>query len=244
LLVLKGFKNKYAWQKRRQFNFIINRVDSLQYCCGYDAKLVEEYAHKSIPSYEIFNYSLSEVLGELKDYPFFDGKDILVGNSASFSNNHYYSLDYLKKIGLPEGSTLIVPLAYGGNGTYPDEVESSFYQAFPGRVETYRSYMPLHVYNKKTFLRLNAMFLSHWRQESQGTAIMGFYLGIKVFMSSKNPLYQWFVDCGFTVFCIEDATKEEIFTPLTIEKRKQNRQIVMQRYNEEAFANTLRSNIK
>jgi hypothetical protein len=242
-LFLKGYKYRYKWQRLRQFNYICKRVDCIQYCCGYDAKIVEEYAQRTIPSYEIFNYSLSEVLGDLKDIPFFEGKDILIGNSASFSNNHYYGLDYLKKIGIPDGATLIIPLAYGGIGKYPDDVEQSFNQAFSGRVETYRAYMPLHEYNM-TFLRLNAMILSHWRQESQGTAIMGFYLGVKVFMSSRNPLYQWFVDCGFTVFCIEDATKEDLSTPLDIEKRKQNRRIVMERYNEDAFSNTLRLNIK
>lgn len=243
LLIIKGIKYRYKWQKRRQFKYICNRVDSLQYCCGYDAKLVEEYAQRTIPSYEIFNYSLSEVLGELKDIPFFDGKDILVGNSASFSNNHYYTLDSLIKIGIPDGATLIIPLAYGGIGKYADDVERSFCQAFPNRVKTYREYMPLHIYNRITFLRLNSMILSHWRQESQGTAIMGFYLGIKVFMSSNNPLYQWFLDCGFTVFCIEDATKEDLSTPLDLEIRKQNREIVVERYNEEVFANTLRLNI-
>ena len=243
LLILKGIKYRYKWQKRRQFNYICNRVDSLQFCCGYDAKLVEEYAQRTIPSYEIFNYSLSEVLGELKDIPFFEGKDILIGNSASFSNNHYYTLEYLERIGIPERSTLIIPLAYGGIGKYPDDVERSFNQSFPGRVETYRAYMPLHEYNK-TFLRLNAMILSHWRQESQGTAIMGFYLGIKVFMSSRNPLYQWFVDCGFTVFRIEDATKDDFSIPLDLKQKEKNRQIVIERYNEKVFIETLRSNIK
>lgn len=243
LLYLKGVKYVYPCQRKKQFEYICNRVNSLQYCCKYDASLIKQYAKKEIPNYEIFNYSLTEVLGELKGIDFFDGKDILVGNSASLSNNHLYILKFFGQSLIPNGSDLILPLSYGGSKSYINDVISAYSSTFNNKIVIYRDYMPLHEYNK-TFTRLRAMILSAWRQESQGTAIMGFYLGIKVFMSEKSPLYRWFLDCGFIVFSIENATKEQFSKSLTYEEKVHNRNIVLQRYNEESFVTTLKTNIK
>lgn len=239
---LKGNKHNalnISFIRKRNFEYIYKRTDEIQYCCKYDSTFVELYAKRKIPSYEIFNYSLTEVLGDLKDKPFFEGNDIMVGNSASYSNNHFYVLEYLKTIDLKD-SKLILPLSYGGSIQYGDEVEKGYINVFGKRVETLRRYLPLHEYNN-TFLRLRAMFLSAWRQESQGTAIMGFYLGVKVYMSLKNPLYNWFKDCGFVVFDIETISNDSFITPLSLEEKKHNRNLVVARYNESVFEETLKS---
>lgn len=242
LLYLKGVKYVFSSQRKRQFEYIINRVDSLQYCCKYDASFIEKYSNRNIHNYEIFNYSLTEVLSDLKDCDFFEGKDILIGNSASLTNNHLYILKFIKNITLPEDASIIMPLSYGGNQRYINDVISAYSSNLSNNIIVYKDYMPLHEYNK-TFTRLRAMVLSAWRQESQGTAIMGFYMGIKVFMSKKSPLYKWFHDCGFIVFPIEDATKEDFVTSLKHEEKVHNREIVLQRYDDNIFSQTLKTNI-
>ena len=98
------------------------------------------------------------------------------------------------------------------------------------------------VYNQ-IFLKVRSMIMSAWRQESIGTIIMGFYLGVKVFMSERSPLYKWFVDCGFNVFAIETAKEEDLDTPLSIKDKQRNREIVLERYNEERIARSLKENI-
>lgn len=243
LLYLKGVKYVYSSQRKKQFEYICHRVNSLQYGCKYDASLVEKYAKRTIPNYEIFNYSLTEVLGDLIDYDFFEGRDILIGNSASLTNNHLYILRCLQKSTLPEDARIIMPLSYGGEQKYINDVVSAYSSTISNELIIYKKYMPLHEYNK-TFTKLRAIVLSAWRQESQGTAIMGFYLGVKVFMSQNSPLYRWFLDCGFIVYSIENATKEQIATSLKNEEKIHNRNIVLQRYNDEVFINTLKTNIK
>ncbi|MBP5424158.1 MAG: TDP-N-acetylfucosamine:lipid II N-acetylfucosaminyltransferase [Paludibacteraceae bacterium] len=239
------FRDKYIFNHQidKQYNYICERVNSLQYCCKYDASFVEEHAHRTIHSYEIFNYSLSTVLGELKNVDFYEGSDILVGNSASFSNNHIYVMNYLKKANLPESIKYILPLSYGGNQLYADYVEKTYKSVFGNKIETFRNYIPLHEYNK-TFLRLKAVILSAWRQESQGTAIMAFYLGLKVFMSEKSPLYKWFVDCGFIVFTIEKSSSNDYIEPLTLDEKRKNREIVLNRYSESCVVETFKKELK
>ena len=242
ILMIKGVKYCFRWQIKKQFKFITGRVDSLQYCCKYDAKFVEDFAGRTIPSYEVFNYSLKEVLGDLEGSVFFDGKDILIGNSASLSNNHLYILDCLRKVNISNDSKLIIPLSYGGTKQYADTVANEYKKVYSDQLEVLREYMPLHEYNN-IFLRLRAIILSAWRQESQGTAIMAFYLGIKVFMSERSPLYKWFVDCGFIVFTIESLDNNSFEQMLSDEEKMHNRQIVVNRYNESRIAQTLKDNI-
>lgn len=239
---LRGVKYRLKRQIRKQFKYICNRINSIQCCCGYDAKFITDYIKRDIPSYEVFNYSLTEVLGELRGIDFFVGSDVLIGNSASFSNNHLYTLTYLKKIKMPSSAKLIVPLSYGGTPEYSNDVESAYKRLFPTHVEVLKEYMPLHDYNK-IFLRLRSIILSAWRQESQGTAMMGFYLGIKVFMSARSPLYKWFVECGFIVYALEALTEDELFTPMSIEQKVINRKLVVDRYNEEKIKEIFKTNI-
>ena len=241
-LIIKGYKYPFKWQKNRQFRYISNRIDSIQYCCRYDAQFIEEFSHRQIPSYEVFNYSLTEVLGDLKDSPFTTGKQILVGNSASFSNNHLYVLGFLNKMGLSPDVKFILPLSYGGTNKYADDVEKKFCDAFPGRVKSLRQYMPLYEYNK-IFLEINSCIMSAWRQESIGTIIMCLYLGVKVFMSNRSPLYKWLVECGFTLFELESATREALETPLNFDIRQSNRVLVLERYNEDKVAEIFKNNI-
>lgn len=242
-LYATGHNVNFTYQKKAAFEFICSRVNSLQYCCYYDAKYVEQYAKRSIESYEIFNYSLNTVLGELIDKPFFEGTDILIGNSASFTNNHMYIYKYINDIQVNNDTKFIIPLSYGGPAKYVQDVQTLYSNKWPDKVDILLDYMPLHEYNK-IFLRLRCMILSAWRQESQGTAIMGLYLGVKVIMSERSPLYKWFKECGFVVFSLEKSNKTDYNSGLRYVEKLHNRNIVLERYNEQAFEETLKLHFK
>lgn len=241
-LEIKGHKYQFDFQINKQFNYISQRINSIQHGCYYDAAFIEQYASKKIHSYEVFNYSLSEVLGNLKETPFFDGDTIMVGNSASYSNNHLYVLNLLKGMELNNKLRFTLVMSYGGSKQYVSEVENAYNSFFPQKVEVLTDYLPLRLYNQ-LFLSVKSMIMSAWRQESIGTIIMGFYLGIKIFMSEKSPLYKWFVDCGFKVFAIETTKGEDLDTPLLLKDKRQNRKLVLERYNEERIMRSLKENI-
>lgn len=238
LLKLKGYKYRTEKEKKMQLDYISQRVDSIQACCKYDAVCLMQYANRKIPWYESFNYSLTETLGELKNTPFYDGKDILIGNSASLSNNHMYILNCIKDIEFNQDCKIIMPISYGGNTMYKNDIREAYTLKFGKKVEFITDYMPLHEYNK-IFLRQKAMILSAWRQESIGTVIMGLYLGIKVFMSKKSPLYKWMNECGFIISTIESATGSDFEEKLSETDKQHNREKVLEKYAENVFAETL-----
>ena len=237
--VLSGSIKQFDFIKIRYFKMITKRLDSIAVGCIGDAILFEKYSGRDIPVFKYFNYSLKETLGELYSAPFReDNRKILIGNSASLSNNHFYVLNYLLNLNLDD-SEFIIPLSYGGVSKYKDDVMRRFTETFPNQIEYILDYKPLHEYNKM-FLNVNVMIMSSWRQESIGTIVMGLYLGIKIFMSNKSPLYFSLINEGFIIFKIEKITEESIKSSLSVEVKEHNRSLLLNLYNEDAFAKELK----
>lgn len=232
-LRLKGQKYTFGFERRRLFTYIAKRTDSLGVCSLGDKKLMELYSGKQFDCFEVFNFSLKETLGELLDGGFSQGNDILVGNSASISNNHLYVLNYLKKIA-PK-SRIVLPLSYGNPIRYRDAVVSKYSKCFKERVRFILDYMPLSEYNKM-FNTIGVMVMASWRQESWGNIVNGLFLGIKIYMSKKNSFYQWLKnDVGFNIYPLEEATKEDFLVPLSNEQKVHNRNMIIARYNDEVI---------
>lgn len=241
LYCLKGHHIVFNFQIEKKFKFICSRLNAIQHGCSFDAKLIQQYGKRNILSYEVFNYSLKEVLGDLYGKAFSTGESILIGNSASFSNNHLYCLKHLKNR-LSTNTSLIIPLSYGGSLRYAEMVQSRFTKDFGANVEVIKEYMPLHEYNK-IFLNIKTMVMSAWRQESVGTIIMGLYLGIKVVLSKKGPLYEWFKEKGFVVYPLEELSYD-INVGLTLGEQTYNRSRLLECYDIRIFEGNIKQHIK
>ena len=235
-LLIKGHKYLTKRYALKAFEYVNSRVNSLL-CCDCDAEIYFRYSQTRIPHVHISSYSLHETFGELYDYPFVDSKNILVGNSASFSNNHLYALKFLKKMTLPEARLKLI-LSYGGSVKYRQEVLKQYQKHFNGKIDAIIEYLPLHEYNK-IFTTVGVLILPAWRQESVGTIMMGLNLGLKIFLSQRNPLYKYFIDMGFVLFDIESANAEFIRTPLSLEQKQYNRNKLRKIYDEAKFENSL-----
>ena len=88
------------------------------------------------------------------------------------------------------------------------------------------------------------MILSSWRQESIGTILMGFHLGIKVYMSQVSPLYSFYKDLGFSLFTIESDDILHINEPLSNDIRKKNRDLLHELYNDDIIKSYIRQHFK
>ena len=238
-LILKGHKSLTSYSAKKYFQYITSRLDSICVDCKNDLKLLEKYSGRSYNYFSFCNYSLKETLGNLYNKEFAHGKKILVGNSASFSNNHFYILKHLKLLNFQEALQLRLVLSYGGNRKYKNDIINAYSRSLEkANVEFITSYTPLDEYNRK-FLDLNSMILSAWRQESIGTALLGLYLGIKVYMSVRSPLYSYYKDLGFIIYSIESDDFNHINEPLEQCYRIHNRNIVEKLYNDEVIKQNL-----
>ena len=140
-------------------------------------------------------------------------------------------------------SDIVLTLSYGGNLRYRDAVIKSYSKAFPNRIKTFLNYIPLHEYNK-SFLGYNSMVMAAWRQESIGTIMLAFYLGIKVYMSERSPLCNSLKKEGFKIYAIESNDIEHISKPLSMEDRIHNRNLLLETYNEQNIINSVRTHFR
>lgn len=232
-----GKTSQFTFVRKRYFKKITNRLNSVS-GSKCNAMILEQYAGRSYGFYQTFCYSLKDTLENLYDIDFYDGQNILIGNSCSLTNNHLYVLNYIKDFDLGE-SKIIMPLSYGGYPRYRDDVIAIYSNMFTNNYKYILNYMPLSEYNR-IFLDLKAIVVASWREESFGTIIMGLYLGLKVIMSSKSPVYMSLIEEGFRVFRLENITNEEFVSPLLAEDKQYNRDLLLVKYSEDKFVSELK----
>lgn len=231
-----GFFNRWVKRRKAQRNvdFIQNKVDCIVTDTtdnDYDY-LVKYYPQLSGKRWlDFFYYPIDVILGkELMDAST-NGNGIMVGNSASTTNNHQYVFDILSRFDL--GSRKVtVPLSYNGNPEYIKEVCATGHKLLGDNFNPLMEFMPLDKYNLLQSSTGYAFF-GNLRQEAIGNVLIVVYLGAKVFLCRSNPVYEWACSKGLKVFDIESLTQEELDTPLDEESRRKNRDILLKLYSRE-----------
>lgn len=224
------------WEKRRKakrnIDFIQDKVD----CVVTDTTDNDyEYLLKYYPEIsgkkwkDFFYYPIDVILGPELINSSTSGNGIMVGNSASTTNNHQYVLEMLSRLDLG-GRKVTVPLSYNGNPEYIAEVCESGKRLLGNSFNPLKEFMPLEEYN-----RLQAdtgyAFFGNLRQEAIGNVLIVLYLGAKVFLCRSNPVYEWACSKGLKVFEIENVSQEDIDTPLDAGTRRKNREILLNLYS-------------
>lgn len=152
------------------------------------------------------------------------GNDILVGNSATWTNNH---LDVFKQLASLELGMrrLVVPLNYGDT-QYRDMIVSIGSKIFGEHFLPLVEFMPLEKYNT-LIANCSVVVMGHRRQQAGGNICTMLYKGAKVFLDQQNPFYAFFVKHGAHVFSLEDLAGSG-FAPLTDSQKQTNRDVLEQ----------------
>lgn len=226
------------WSKRmkaaRNVKFIKEKVDCIVTDTtdnDYDY-LVKYYPQlKGKKWLDFFYYPIDVILGEELMNSSTCGDGIMVGNSASTTNNHQYVFEILSKLDL-SGRSVTVPLSYNGNPEYIKEVCKTGRKLLGDNFGPLVEFMPLRQYNELQ-AETGYAFFGNLRQEAIGNILIVLYLGAKVFLCRTNPVYEWACSKGLKVFEIDNVTQEDIDTPLDEESRRRNREILLKLYSRE-----------
>lgn len=129
-------------------------------------------------------------------------KNILIGNSNSPECNHLDVLDILDNNRSYFDGDLVVPLNYGEDSSYKVKVlltgQSMFFDRFVPLLE----FMDRLEYF--TLLRnCSTAIFYHNRQQAMGNIIAFLYMGGRVYLSTKNPVYSYFKRIGIQVFDLD-----------------------------------------
>lgn len=166
------------------------------------------------------------------------GNDILVGNSASASNNHVEAFEILAQHDLT-GRKVVVPLSYG-DADYRDEILRQGRAILAEQFDPIVDFMPLADYNAH-IARCAVVVMNHQRQQALGNIGTLLYQGAKLFFDERNVVYDFLRQRGAHVYRTAELEHDNAFAPLTAEQRAHNKHILQGFWGHDTVAaNTLR----
>jgi hypothetical protein len=175
-------------------------------------------------------YSIEKTVGSLMN-EYVNDNNIFIGNSATMTNNHLEIFQILKDFDL-KGRKIVAPLSYGET-KYRDYIVEQGRKLWGNDFVPLLSFMEREKYNR-CILGCNIVVMNHYRQQSVGNMITALWLGAKLFMSERSPIYGYFKSMGVIVYSVEKDLHPEntvVFTPLALNEINVNRNILYERYS-------------
>ena len=180
-----------------------------------------EIVQSEIEHIKFTYYPLDKIIN--KDSDFVNASNILLGNSASYTNNHLEAFEILKKLDL-ETQNIITPLSYGDQ-KYANQIIEIGKQKMGENFKPLTEFIPLNEY-QKILLGCGIVIMNHYRQQAVGNVVNAIYLGAKVYLSIKNTLYHYLKRIGCYVYCIEEdllSGNQNVFDLLSEKQMIENR---------------------
>lgn len=228
-------------QARRTVRFIERHVNCIvtdttendyDYLISYYPRL------ESKPWKDFFYYPIDVILNDTLMRSHVDGDDIMIGNSASATNNHEMVIDLLSRLDT-RGRRIVVPLSYSGRPEYVEAVAARGHDVWGDRFVPLLEFLPLEDYNRQQRATSVALF-GNLRQEAIGNILISLYLGAKVFLPQSNPVYAWALGHGLYVFALESLGQQQLDTPLDDARRDENRRILLSLYTRDRMHGLMR----
>ncbi|QSI20397.1 TDP-N-acetylfucosamine:lipid II N-acetylfucosaminyltransferase [Proteus mirabilis] len=163
---------------------------------------------------------------------------ILLGNSATETNNHFEIITLLNKI--KEKKKIILPLSYGSH-LYKDKILDILNQSNLN-TQPLLDYINIEDYYN-IISGCSHVIMNHDRQQAYGNIMILLYSGSKLFLKKQNPLYTYLSESGFIIYTI-DELQYEIKSRLTKECIMHNRELALSLYSRINFLNRTRRFIK
>lgn len=211
---------------------VLRRVDYISTVLPLEYSLLIEKRHikaKYFP-FQYTNFSCKEDI-RLVDYD--KANWILLGNSATATNNHLDILNLCKKRKIQ--NTLYLPLAYGDK-SYAEELKKNINGL---NVVYQEEFLSSDIY-KMRLMNCRACVFGHLRQQAIGNVIMSLLQGSKVFLYKDSIAYQFFNAEGYTVFTIEDDFfQSDVDDALDGKEIMKNRQLICEWFSTENVLNRL-----
>lgn len=210
---------------------VMDKIDYFAPVLYEDYLLVKNQHLEFKPKYIDWNYgTLEEDL--VKEELHISGTNILLGNSASYENNHIEAIDLLDRLEL-EGRKIICPLSYGSKD-YADRIIAYGTKKLSLTFEPLKSFMEIDQYNK-IISSCSVVIMNHIRQQAVGNIVIMMYFGAKIFLNKENPVYTFFKKNGAVIFCMEELTNEQVNNELTEEEKVINRELLKKHWSQKTM---------
>lgn len=237
------FIDRHLTVKDRLFNFILYKLKTYRFLFGEktffynNIKKIDlvapvvptemeyiETLNRSI-KYAPFSYvCLEHMLGDEYRSDFVKNNNIVVGNSATPTNNHIEVFLTLSKLNLGDRK-VIVPLNYGDKGEYLQLVLKRGHELLGENFHPITKFLPLKEYHDLT-LNSGYLIFNHIRQQGVANVVAMGYSGTKLFFNGKSSVYKHYKDAGMHIYRLTELNKETINSPLGKVEQARNRTVL------------------
>ncbi len=212
----------YFPEKHSKFkHFVIRNIGYILTYLQEDFKYIKKHYKAKATMYECLCYTSNTVDDCLE----FINKNnnnrnkkikILIGNSATESNNHFYIFEKLKKIKNKEKYIFYVPLSYGHRDYAKKVIEK-------GKQTLGNFFVPLLKYIEyvdylKFLSNIDIAIFAHNRQQAMGNTIKLLAMGKKVFLRKNTSQWKLFKKLNIKIYNVESLSENE----LNFESLKEN----------------------
>jgi len=230
------FKSNYSFAK----NYLISSkpenkkiIQKIDYCATWiedDYKLIAKKINTNIKSM-YFNYYTNELMNLAEITINHNTNNLLLGNSASPTNNHIDALKYLKKINFSD--KIYCPLSYGGSNTYIENVINFGNNNFGSNFIPILDFLELKEY-QNMINSCKFIWMNHIRQQAAGNIFAAFSAEKVVILNSKSFMKSTFNKWGIKYF---DKTVLITTEYIKFDELKNNRLIINKKLGLEANRN-------
>lgn len=144
-------------------------------------------------------------------------KNILLGNSADFSNNHIEIIDKLAEMDL-ENRKVYVPLSYG-NRQYAEYIKSYVEKRIPGNGVCLMEFLDLESY-QNIIRSCGIVLMNHLRQQALANIVQALVAGARVYLHPESTVFHFLKE---NKFIFSDITDISHLNALDQDQRDQNR---------------------
>ena len=186
---------KLTWNSGyRQF---IRRVDFFSMIVENEGTLARKFLPHSARQIT-FHYTNLNIKDKVDRNLFVkSSQNIWVGNSATFINNYF---DLFPVLSQYKDYNIYAPLSYGPDGKLVDEEGR---RSFGDRWHPYFDFVRMAEY-KRRMSNCSIFIFGHFRQGAVGNIMIALKMGGCVFLSHKNPVYQFLLDKDILVYTLDD----------------------------------------
>ncbi len=125
-------------------------------------------------------------------------KNIMLGNSISYTNNHIEALHYLKRIS-QSFDKVYLPLSYGNQPYYLRNVIRTGKRLLGDKFIPLNHFLPLEKYNQ-LFNNMRLVWMNHIRQQAAGNIFTAMAYGKPVILHPKSHLHFTFSKWGLKTY--------------------------------------------
>ncbi|SEA69183.1 TDP-N-acetylfucosamine:lipid II N-acetylfucosaminyltransferase [Psychroflexus halocasei] len=244
--IFRGFFYRIKYRTYGPYKEVLAAINKANYCAilyKEEFNLVKNKLPDNELTYLKYSYyPIEKMLDDPKNKV--TDNNILLGNSASYTNNHLEVFSILSKFNL-DSQKVITPLSYGDQN-YKEEIITRGHKEFKNNFEPLVNFMPLHEYNAY-IQKCGIVIMNHHRQQAVGNVLTMLWMGAKVYLDQRNTLYYYLKRIGIHIYTVSEdlvPSNLEALKQLDEEKQLHNRNILRQEIGEKILLKKLKSQIE